>query len=236
MLGLSFALIFCLLFLVPFGIILIRKTNISSTTFRYNAMFQLATLAAGSAAFSIEIVRRYWWKKIYQVLALVLVVVYAFQINKASMIMYYNNMRDFSIAERVLSRIELLPEYEEMENVKIIPVGFLDTQQGRIFGDGENNEGGMWTIITECPGIFNCQTIRIDEAMWLLSSRDKDFLINPYHQILAEDIPLVIEFLKEEPMHPWPAEDSIKVMADNRIILYLSDLSTNEPKVDILTR
>ncbi len=202
-LGLNFAFFFFLLLIVPFGIVLIRQTDII-INYRYNAMLQLATLAAGSAALSIEFVQKYWWRRLYQALAFALIMVYAFQINKASMIIYYNNMRDFSIAERVVNRIELLPEYEQMENIRIIVIGFLNDQQGRIFG--EEDAGKMWTLINSCPGIFNCQTIRIDEALWLFSSGNKEFLLEPYLLPRAEDMPLVTESLAERTMHPWPAE------------------------------
>ena len=220
-----FVFFWVLLFLTPWGIALIRNAD-HWNTYRYNAMLQLATFAAGMIAISLELIQRYWWQKLVQALTLILIVVYAFQINKASVIMYYNNQRDLAIAQRVLTRIEMLPNYDQIQkvNLLILGAGEMDVQQGRIFDviGGDNQlETKMGNLASGC-GVWDCQPYRTPELLWLLSSQNKEFERLTLDRYTTKTRDLLVESFKENPMHPWPAEDSIRVLADHTIVLFVS--------------
>ncbi len=221
-----FVFFWVLLLLTPWGIALIRNAD-HWNTYRYNAMLQLATFAAGVIAISLELIQRYWWQKLVQILALILIVVYAFQINKASVIMYYNNQRDLAIAQRVLARIEMLPNYNQIQkvNLLILGAGEMDVQQGRIFDviEGDKQlETKMGNLASGC-GVWDCQPYRIPELLWLLSSQNKEFERLTLDRNTTKTRDLLVESFKENPMHPWPAADSIRVLADHTIVLFVSD-------------
>ena len=141
--------------------------------------------------------------------------------------MYYNNQRDLAIAQRVLARIEMLPNYNQIQkvNLLILGAGEMDVQQGRIFDviEGDKQlETEMGNLASGC-GVWDCQPYRIPDLLWLLSSQNKEFERLTLDRNTTKTRDLLVESFKENPMHPWPAEDSIRVLADHTIVLFVSD-------------
>jgi Glucosyl transferase GtrII len=201
----------CLLgiFAAPWAIGLVRTPN----SYRYLAIISASLCYGAIFGLALEHCRIPLIRGALQLGTIAVVLIFVFQQNMASVITFENNRRDVAVTNRLLARIENLPEYrliDRSQPVTLVPVGTPQFYVGRPFA-APHRSGVMNDSIISC-GIYSCQIFRMSDAFVLLSADSVRYDVKP---ISAFDEPIRAEATG---MPNWPGLGSV-IFADKNVVL-----------------
>ncbi len=213
-------LLACGFLVLPWLLGIMRTPN----SYRYNGIVSLALVYAGFALIALECGPRLLTGRLVKGLALTLILIFVFQHNAASFVTYNLNRRDWSIATRMIERIEAMSDLEAVtENgakpLIVYPVGRLPTASERPYAMPAH-AGPMDSSIVEC-GVLNCHTIRLYHLLQLSASKTIR-----YDRSAGRVGDRKVRRLFREPlstMRPWPHPTSIKLLPEGILIVLLGD-------------
>jgi hypothetical protein len=213
-------LVVCLvgMFVAPWAIGLIRVPF----SYRYIALASAALLYGAVVGIANEWSAAPFLRGVVRVCSILIVVIFVFEQNSASLITYENNRRDLAITNRLLARIESDPHYRSIDPskpVRLLVYGIPAMFTGRPFS-ASAGAGPLSESIISC-GIYDCQLFRIPDALRLLSTDRTRYVITPADQ-LDPAASAMLES-KVAQMSMWPAVGSVTFIDSNTIVIKFSE-------------
>ncbi len=217
-------LLACGFLILPWLLGIMRTPN----GYRYNGIVSLALVYAGFALIALESAPRLLTGRmtggLMKGLALTLLLIFVFQHNAASFVTYNLNRRDWSIAARMIERIEAMSDLDAVTDngakpLIVYPVGRLPTASERPYAMPAH-AGPMDSSIVEC-GVMNCHTIRLYHLLQLSASKTIR-----YDRSAGRVGDRKVRQLFRGPlstMQPWPHPTSIKLLPEGILLVLLGD-------------
>ena len=190
-------------------------------SYRYNALVSNALLYGGVLALLIEHLRNPRLVRAATLAALIMGFVFIASQNNAAQITEANNLRDRALANRILLRIEMHPEYallSKTEMVKIIIQGRPPLSRSRPFKT-KDAAPALSSSIIECD-VSSCQ---INNLTWLLrglQASEVNFQMTSVTWLDPDQYAEVQPALRE--MSDWPAPGSLKIFDPTTILIRYS--------------
>ncbi|MEO0561852.1 MAG: glucosyltransferase domain-containing protein, partial [Chloroflexota bacterium] len=211
-----------LLLLIPwtFGILRVPDNSLS-----YRGILSMAYATGLLVAGAVEMtIARTTARPLLLSLVWVVILVFVFQNNAASVVLYNNNQRDIEIAHRLIDIIENHPEFERLEaktgRVQIYTVGRIRYGYNQTY-DHIRTPNPMSRSTLTC-GVWDCQPQRGPALLEYFQSGRVAYHLaaNPYRFLPEADRDRFDEYLGG--MAPFPSEDAIFVTPDDELLILLS--------------
>lgn len=220
----AFIVLLAALLLAPASLGMVRNVG----NYRFNSLIAFAVPMAGLVALVVDEAAAPTRRRLMASMAVLLVAVFAFQQNRASVSTLLLNRRDMAIAGRMLARIDAVPGFAslaEQGQVDVVVVGRVLEQRhdlGRPFSPKSHGRvTHLDNSVVDC-GVFNCQIQRLESAVRLISEHRVNYRFRVWPEVPSALSPAGREDLARRiaQAHPWPAPDAV-IEADGVVVLIL---------------
>jgi hypothetical protein len=203
------------LVLLPWALGVLRVPN----SYRYGGISSLAMVFAGFYLLAVDCQRWSVMRTLAQCLAVILILIFVFQHNAASLVTNNLNRRDWALTERLVAHVERLENFDQVTEggtgrVQVLVAGRPNVLRGRPFSMPRTGKP-MQSSVIEC-GIFDCHLGRLPTAMNVVQVHSVEYAIVKMDWLATGEQKDLRAALED--MDVWPSEDSIRLLP-NRILI-----------------